>query len=138
MVARFIGLKLFMALAERGEAGYAEMIEHQARMGDVLRERLWQPGGGLSTQRRYRLSALHATGLVPDAFLSSCRERQIAWMSDARVGGVHALRACITSFKTTEAEIDWVVDQMNRIVSEMHELEEDCVSGNGLKGGCSQ
>src|SRR5438552_6335539 len=26
---RFIGLKLFLALAERGESGYAEMIEHQ-------------------------------------------------------------------------------------------------------------
>src|SRR5204863_1107985 len=30
---RFIGLKLFMALAERGEAGYVEMIEHQAHLG---------------------------------------------------------------------------------------------------------
>src|SRR2546427_1238223 len=29
-----------LALAEHGEAGYVEMIEHQARMGDVLRESL--------------------------------------------------------------------------------------------------
>ena len=35
---RFIGLKLFLALAQHGESGYVEMIEHQARMGDVLRE----------------------------------------------------------------------------------------------------
>src|SRR2546426_4014151 len=34
---RFIGLKLFLALAHHGESGYIEMIEHQARMGDVLR-----------------------------------------------------------------------------------------------------
>ncbi len=32
---RFIGLKLFMSLAERGEAGYAAMIEHQAEMGNL-------------------------------------------------------------------------------------------------------
>src|SRR5216117_3737637 len=36
---RFIGLKLFLALAEHGESGYVQMIEHQARMGDVLRAR---------------------------------------------------------------------------------------------------
>ncbi len=30
---RFIGLKLFLSLAQYGESGYIEMIEHQARMG---------------------------------------------------------------------------------------------------------
>ena len=35
---RFIGLKLFLALAERGEAGYVEIIERQARLGDLLRD----------------------------------------------------------------------------------------------------
>src|SRR5580765_4352396 len=34
---RFIGLKLFCALAQHGESGYVEMIEQHARMGDVLR-----------------------------------------------------------------------------------------------------
>jgi hypothetical protein len=28
------------------------------------------------------------------------------------------VRACITSFKTTESEIHWVVEEMNRIVSQ--------------------
>jgi aromatic-L-amino-acid decarboxylase len=41
---RFIGLKLFMALAQYGEAGYAEMLDHQARMGNVLRESLAATG----------------------------------------------------------------------------------------------
>ncbi len=35
---RFIGLKLFLSLAQHGESGQAEMIEHQTRMGQVLRE----------------------------------------------------------------------------------------------------
>jgi glutamate/tyrosine decarboxylase-like PLP-dependent enzyme len=35
---RFIGLKLFLALAQHGEAGYVEMIEHQTRMGDAAQE----------------------------------------------------------------------------------------------------
>ena len=39
------GLKLFMTLAERGEQGYCDMmIEHQARMGDLMRELLRASG----------------------------------------------------------------------------------------------
>src|SRR5205809_7025048 len=34
---RFIGLKLFLALAHHGESGYVEMIEHQTRMGRAAR-----------------------------------------------------------------------------------------------------
>src|SRR5437773_1176114 len=34
---RFIGLKLFLSLAQHGESGYIDMIERQAHMGDVLR-----------------------------------------------------------------------------------------------------
>ena len=41
---RFIGLKLFMTLAQQGESGYAEMIEHQTRMGNVLRDALRASG----------------------------------------------------------------------------------------------
>jgi hypothetical protein len=35
------------------------------------------------------------------------------------------VRACVTSFKTTEADIDWVVSEMNRLV-----FEEDRQSGS--------
>jgi hypothetical protein len=36
-------------------------------------------------------------------------------MSEAQLGGVPVLRACITSFRTTEADIHSVVEEMNRI-----------------------
>src|SRR5947208_15339474 len=41
---RFIGLKLFLALAHLGEPAYGEMIESQAHMGDALREWLKRAG----------------------------------------------------------------------------------------------
>ena len=41
---RFIGLKLFMALAEQGEAGCAAKLEHQTLMGAMLRESLAASG----------------------------------------------------------------------------------------------
>src|SRR5207247_11470268 len=40
---RFIGLKLFLALAHHGESGYVQLIEHQALMGVLLRP---ASGGG--------------------------------------------------------------------------------------------
>ena len=33
--------------------------------------------------------------------------------------GAPVLRACITSFRTTEADIQWVVDEMNRLFYEL-------------------
>jgi hypothetical protein len=54
---------------------------------------------------------------VPSQLVAELRERQIAWMSDAEIGGIQTVRACITSFKTTEKDIAWVVRQMNDLVS---------------------
>jgi aromatic-L-amino-acid decarboxylase len=85
-----------------------EMIDHQARMGDVLREALARPAGASSIPRRCRWSALRAMELFRQLLLRM-RERQIAWMSEAELGGVPVMRACITSFKTTEKDIEWVV-----------------------------
>ena len=54
-------------------------------------------------------------GLDATQFLAALRENQIAWMSEASIHGVPVVRACITSFKTTEADIHWVVEKMNRL-----------------------
>ena len=116
---RFIGLKLFMSLAEHGESGQAEMIEHQTRMGHVLREALVASGWHIVNSTPLPLVCFTREGLVPADFLAGLRERQIAWMSEAMVGGTSALRACITSFKTTQADIHWVVDEMNRLFSQL-------------------
>jgi hypothetical protein len=56
-------------------------------------------------------------GLSVSEFVAELRERQIAWMSDAQSSGKPVVRACITSFKTTEKDIEWVVGQMNSLVS---------------------
>jgi hypothetical protein len=37
-------------------------------------------------------------------------------MSEARVGNIAVVRACVTSYKTTERDIHWVVSEMNRLV----------------------
>jgi glutamate/tyrosine decarboxylase-like PLP-dependent enzyme len=113
---RFIGLKLFLALAERGESGYVEMIEHQARMGDVLRASLRGAGWRVVNTTPLPLVCFTRDGLDTARFLATLYERQIAWMSEVRLaGGPPVLRACITSFRTTESDIEWVVREMSRI-----------------------
>jgi glutamate/tyrosine decarboxylase-like PLP-dependent enzyme len=115
---RFIGLKLFMALAEFGEQGYAQMLEHQARMADLLREQLAATGWRICNDTPLPVVCFTREGVNPSNLVAELRERQIAWMSDARLGGTDVMRACITSFRTTEKEIDWVVTQMNSLLSE--------------------
>jgi glutamate/tyrosine decarboxylase-like PLP-dependent enzyme len=112
---RFIGLKLFMTLAERGEDGYAEMIEHQARMGDVLRERLAATGWRIVNSTPLPVICFTRDGLAPTELLAAMRDSQIAWMSEASIAGVPVIRACITSFKTTESDIESVVNGMNEL-----------------------
>ena len=116
---RFIGLKLFMALAEHGQTGYAKMVDQQARMGDMLRESLTATGWQIANQTPLPVVCFTREGAIPSDLVRELRDRQIAWMSDVEIGGEPAVRACITSFKTTEQDITWVVDQLNTIVSNM-------------------
>jgi glutamate/tyrosine decarboxylase-like PLP-dependent enzyme len=120
---RFIGLKLFMTIAEQGEAGCAARVEHQARMGEVLRRSLAQTDWRIVNDTPLPLVCFTREGLVPGRLLQALREQQIAWMSEAELGGVPVIRACITSFKTTEAEITSVVGEINRLFH--HEAATD-------------
>jgi glutamate/tyrosine decarboxylase-like PLP-dependent enzyme len=117
---RFIGLKLFLALAERGESGYAEMIEHQARMGEVLRGSLDRAGWRIVNKTPLPLVCFTRDGLNNSRFLAELHRRQVAWMSEVQLDGDRpVLRACVTSFRTTEEDIEWVVGEMSRIVAGM-------------------
>jgi glutamate/tyrosine decarboxylase-like PLP-dependent enzyme len=112
---RFIGLKLFMALAHHGESGYVEMIENQARMGGVLRQSLTNSGWKIVNSTPLPLVCFTRDGLDTTRFLAALHKRQIAWMSPVDIAGTPAVRACITSFRTTETDIHWVVSEMNRL-----------------------
>jgi hypothetical protein len=106
-----------MALAEKGESGYCEVIERQTRMGDVLRESLRRAGWRIVNNTPLPLVCFTREGLDTAAFLSALHAQQIAWMSEVRLGGgAPVLRACITSFRTTEADIEYVVREMSRLL----------------------
>ena len=113
---RFIGLKLFMALAQLGEAGYAGMLDHQTSMGNVLRESLIASGWRIVNDTPLPLVCFTRDGLDTPKFIAAVHERQIAWISEARIAGEPVVRACITSYQTTEADIHWIVGEMNQLI----------------------
>lgn len=115
---RFAGLKLFLALAERGEQGQAAMIDHQVRLGNRLRERLVAANWTIVNVTPLPVVCFTRDGFDLPSFLQGLRVHQIAWMSEARVRNASVVRACITSFKTTEADIDQVVEQITRLAEE--------------------
>jgi len=115
---RFTGLKLFLSLAERGEAGQAMMIEQQARMGDFLRQSLTAAGWKIVNTTPLPVVCFTRDGLDLTTFLHGLRINQIAWMSEARIAGSPVVRACITSFKTTEDDILQVVGSITRLANE--------------------
>ncbi|QJW95166.1 pyridoxal phosphate-dependent decarboxylase family protein [Frigoriglobus tundricola] len=115
---RFIGLRLFLALANLGESGYAAMIEHQTRLGDALRRALAASGWQITNETPLPLVCFTRERLDPAAFLVALHRRQIAWMSEARVNGVPVVRACVTNFRTTETDIHEIVEGMNQLWQE--------------------
>lgn len=112
---RFIGLKLFLALANLGEAGYAGMIDHQAHLANVLRRELTVSGWQISNDTPLPLVCFTRKNLDPPAFLAELHRRQIAWMSETTINGTPVLRACITNFRTTEVDVLQIVEEMNQL-----------------------
>lgn len=112
---RFIGLKLFMALAGLGLDGYRDQIARQTAMGRLLRRRLGEEGWRIENDTPLPLVNFAPDDDRPDRDERVGRiARQVeaegrAWISSTRLRGRLTLRACITSFETGEAEIEALI-----------------------------
>ena len=115
---RFIGLKLFMALAEKSEDGYAQLMDRQTALGQLLRDLLLDSGWRVLNDTPLPVVCFARDGVDSKHILDGLREQQTAWMSLAEVGGTVAIRACITSFKTSSEDVRMVVEELNRIADE--------------------
>ncbi|MFC5185980.1 pyridoxal phosphate-dependent decarboxylase family protein [Actinomadura harenae] len=118
---RAIGLKLFVTLATVGRAGYAQVIERQTDLGAYLRGRL--TGIGWRVLNDTPLPVVCFTNArdaqAHDAARLEAVARRVldsgrAWISLTSLAGTPALRACITNFATTEADVDSLVGELAR------------------------
>lgn len=119
---RFIGLKLFMTLAELGRDGMAGLIEQQAAMGELLRTRLASSGWRLVNDSPLAIVCFTHPEIERGATTASAVVDRVvgggrAWVSEVRLSGpAIALRTCITSHRTQALDIDILVDELERAI----------------------
>ncbi|MBW2463623.1 MAG: aminotransferase class V-fold PLP-dependent enzyme [Deltaproteobacteria bacterium] len=115
---RATGVPVLAALATRGAEGYAALIEHQTRMGDLLRERVLAEGFTVVNDTPLpvvcfthpALGALDAGVREPGDVYRHVEDGGDAWLSVVDLPtGERALRACITSYRTTKEDVDRLV-----------------------------
>ena len=119
---RFIGLKVFLTLAELGSTGVAALIDHQVAMAQRLRERLGESGWRVMNDTPLPLVCFTRSHLRPSATTDIPRQlaaEGVAWISEARLAsGDRWLRACITHHETDVPDIDALVSALNRVAAD--------------------
>lgn len=109
---RFIGLKLFMALATLGQPGYANLIGQQLELGRQLRSQLLARGWHVLNDTPLPLVcfipvvATHREDSVVRAIEAHVVGSGKAWLSSVSLQGRLVLRACITSYESTSDDVN--------------------------------
>lgn len=105
---RFIGLKVFMALATLGVDGYARQIDRDCELGDELRSSLGADGWRVVNDTPLPVVCF-AEPAATDAFHRAVVDDVVgsgaAWISPVQLGDTVAIRACITSHRTTSEDV---------------------------------
>lgn len=108
---------LLLALAELGEDGYRTAIEHQANLGDMMRERLdtagWRVVNDTPLPGICFTGPAIESGRVSTADVVSAVQARGVWISEVRLSGHEPmLRACITSFRAESEDVDALIDAL--------------------------
>lgn len=121
---RFIGLKVFFALAEHGMIGLGKIVERQADMADRLRERLRTQGWRVVNDTPLPLvcfthDAIDGQHLTTQGVVDRVLARRRCWISQVKLPrNTDALRACITSFDTTEDDLVVLMEDLQTAIGE--------------------
>jgi glutamate/tyrosine decarboxylase-like PLP-dependent enzyme len=117
---RAIGLKVFMSLAELGIEGYGKLVDHQAAMGAVLRQKLAAAGWTLVADTPLPLVCfthpdIEAGRVSVDDVIRRIYARRRTWISPVLLGTrIRALRACITSYETEPQDLDALIVELEK------------------------
>lgn len=117
---RFTGLKVFLSLLVAGWDGYAAAIRQQTAMGALLRRELAQADWLIVNETELPVVCFVDRAPQGDtlahlnALLSEVLASGRAWLSTTRLGnGRHVLRACVTNYRTDEADVRALVQTVN-------------------------
>lgn len=119
---RFIGLKLFMTLAEAGAGAFARQIDHHFAMGDALRRELAAQGFAIVCPTPLPVVCFthpaFGDGAVLPQVLDYLYRNNDGWISIASVGGRPVLRACITNFRSGPEDVRRLTGGLARWLAE--------------------
>jgi len=116
----FKALKVWWALRAFGRRAYAQTIERLLDLAQYMARRIEaEPSLELMapvtlTAVCFRARSLDDSGQA--RLLEMLRESGVAHLGPARVKGSFGLRACMTNLRTTEEDIDMVVDALVRMM----------------------
>jgi glutamate/tyrosine decarboxylase-like PLP-dependent enzyme len=125
---RAIGLKVFCTLAELGMDGMRAQVEHQARMGDRMKELLREAGWEVVNDTQLPLACVthpdaRAGRVDLAALVAKVHARRKVWVSRTVLAGkLPVIRACITSWRTTPADLEV-------LVAELEAARAECLAG---------
>ncbi len=119
---RFTGLKVFLSLATIGLDKYAAMIEHQTKMGDLMRERLTAAGWFVLNDTP--LPVVNFSHPTIDGNREKTRDvcrrvlnRGRVWISDVVLSNDRpSLRACVTSYHCSPEDIEILVTEVSKAI----------------------
>jgi len=122
---RFRALKLWLSLRYHGLSAFREAIRADLRHADALAERVAsEPKLELLTRGELSAVCFRYLGdpelpqgdrdAVNESLLAAVDRAGRVYLSNARVGGRFALRACFTNHRTSDRDVDAVVDEVLR------------------------
>ncbi len=115
---RFIGLKLFMELSEKGEKKIGQSIDKSLELAEKLREKLLEKGWAIVSNTPlpvvcFTHQKIQSGQIDISSVLENILKRGNVWISTTTLNGdVEVLRACITSYKTELSDIDFLIDEL--------------------------
>jgi glutamate/tyrosine decarboxylase-like PLP-dependent enzyme len=119
---RFMGLKLFMTLAESGQPAFAQLLEEQVALGDYLRARLTRHGWIIVNETALPVICfthpLIEKGLIAmEEILQQLYQEGKVWISAVTLKNKQkAFRACITHYKSAQVDLDFLVTELESIL----------------------
>jgi glutamate/tyrosine decarboxylase-like PLP-dependent enzyme len=137
---RFLGARLLLPLLAHGWEPFRRALAHQCVLGDELKARLaadqWEVANRTPLPVACFTAPRHAAWGSPKAYAPWARSlMQDVWIVPTRLpGGRPALRACITSHRTTLADVDHLVQRLNGLRSQGNDLREESTPLEKRKG----
>ncbi|WP_116108790.1 pyridoxal phosphate-dependent decarboxylase family protein [Lewinella sp. IMCC34191] len=117
---RFLGLRMYLSLLVFGWEGYADTIRHHVEIGHYLRDRLAERGWQIVNDTPLPVVCFTWPGVDdPGNYARTVCQRVVdsgeAWLSVYPIKGTDHLRAGITNYATTRADIDRLVELLQRL-----------------------